>query len=292
MAYSLHLDWTQHLKSVWYDNAVEKEVPVEPPKKVIDTSNLLMSPRHCGILPIMRASFEGINLLEHLCYLDIDDFKNKVNAKDSSGWTPLHFASYSNNLECIVLLVHYGAIVNEIDNGRWTPLHRAAQQGLFNMVKFLLQNGANHNLKNVKGYTPLCEAIECGSFECVEILLEHGADVNLGDLSPLLLACKEGYVRIAELLLNYGANPFIKIIKEEYSYAEAKMIDVEKTCVTIAKEEYRPYIRELICRRSIFTMNILILQDLFVYHHLDCDTIRDLWKLIEHDTCLLFDIFF
>ena len=70
------------------------------------------------------------------------------------------------------------------------------------------------------------------------------------------------------------------------------MIDVEKTCVTIAKEEYRQYIQELICRRSIFTMNIVILQDLLVCHHLDCDTISDLWKLIEHDEFLVFDNFF
>ena len=53
-----------------------------------------------------------------------------------------------------VLLLH-GANVNARDSEGKTPLHFAAQQGTLQAVEWLLKNGADVNAKDNKGVTPL-----------------------------------------------------------------------------------------------------------------------------------------
>jgi len=92
-----------------------------------------------------------------------------INARDSSGHTPLHFSCNEGNIECVKSLVAKGALINAINNeimivldqripvfvvGGRTPLHYAAEQGYADCVAFLLKQGADPSLKDLDGYTP------------------------------------------------------------------------------------------------------------------------------------------
>lgn len=51
----------------------------------------------------------------------------KVNARTSSGLTPLHMAAQNGNLPIITLLLEHRAKINPIDGKGWTPLDRAVK---------------------------------------------------------------------------------------------------------------------------------------------------------------------
>lgn len=46
-----------------------------------------------------------------------------------SGMAAIHEAVLSGNLECVKLLVHYGAEIHQRDEEGWTPLHMACSDG-------------------------------------------------------------------------------------------------------------------------------------------------------------------
>ena len=81
-----------------------------------------------------------------------------VNAKDSSGDTPLHMAAEKfGTTACEVLLAH-GANVNTQNAIGNTPLHRAvlrSDEQAVNVVQLLVSNGANVNVRSNGGVSPL-----------------------------------------------------------------------------------------------------------------------------------------
>lgn len=51
----------------------------------------------------------------------------RVNARTSSGLTPLHMAAQNGNVPIITLLLDHRARINPIDGKGWTPLDRAVK---------------------------------------------------------------------------------------------------------------------------------------------------------------------
>jgi ankyrin repeat protein len=78
-----------------------------------------------------------------------------VNAKDSDGRTPLHWASYFNAIETAKLLIENGADVKAKDNWGQTPLHLASYSNYIELAKLLIERGADVNAKDKYGRTPL-----------------------------------------------------------------------------------------------------------------------------------------
>lgn len=65
-----------------------------------------------------------------------------------------------------------------VDDDGYTPLHRAAYSNNVEIAKILLEHGANVNAKTEFEWTPLHSAVKWSNAECAALLLQHGTDVN------------------------------------------------------------------------------------------------------------------
>ena len=84
-----------------------------------------------------------------------------VNARDSAGYAPLHWAAATNHPPLLTTLLEAGADVNAQSNIGATPLHVAAVVGAANtestdvVTPLLLAAGADPNVRDAEGRTPL-----------------------------------------------------------------------------------------------------------------------------------------
>jgi ankyrin repeat protein len=110
-----------------------------------------------------------------------------VNAKDTSGFTPLHVASSEGYVQVCQALREHGADIGakDIING-WTPLHLTCLDGQVAVVIELLipndSNGATSRGANIKakdngGNAPLHNASRKGHLPVVKALLCGGANI-------------------------------------------------------------------------------------------------------------------
>ena len=100
----------------------------------------------------------------------------KVDARDESGKTPLHWATTS---EMAKILLKAGATVDARGQYGWTPLHwtRTAEK-----AKVLLKAGATVDARGQYGWTPLHAAAGFwGVPVVVELLLKAGANAKARD---------------------------------------------------------------------------------------------------------------
>ncbi|XP_070780998.1 protein phosphatase 1 regulatory subunit 27b [Enoplosus armatus] len=85
-----------------------------------------------------------------------------------SGMAAIHEAVLSGNLECVKLLVHYGADIHQRDEEGWTPLHMACSDGFPHIARYLLSLGADPELENDCGEKP-ADLIEPDNEELLEL---------------------------------------------------------------------------------------------------------------------------
>ena len=154
--------------------------------------------------------------------------------------TPLMEAAQEGHLELVQLLVKAGALVNKftttttsiINNSSGnnpanntnsttltsceSALTLSCENGHTDVVDFLIKSGGAEfdRADPEKGYTPLMKACRTGQVCTVTYLLANYADkidINRSTLrnehNALSLACQNGHLQIAELLLQHGANP-------------------------------------------------------------------------------------
>ena len=161
--------------------------------------------------------------------------------KSSSLVSPLVVAVQNGNLDCVKVLLSYGADIeggslfgrrSKYEGGddtfRHLPLFVAAFNGSVEILSYLLDNGADMNaVSNTEGHTitPLIAAVQRGNLESVKVLLKYGADIEgRGDFkyvskdhpfhgsvsfevcTPLFVAAVNGSVEILSCLLDSGAD--------------------------------------------------------------------------------------
>ena len=169
---------------------------------------------------VVTEAKENKDLLRAILHEDIDKAREAlkdgadVNARDSEGWTALHWAASGRSVEIVRLLLKAGADINAQDNTGSTALIWAVNP--INMadsetetVKLLLENGANVDTKNNRGETALIEELKSGNTDCITLLLKAHADVNVQDndgATALHYAASGRSVEIVRLLLKAGAD--------------------------------------------------------------------------------------
>ncbi|XP_049979658.1 ankyrin repeat and SOCS box protein 10 [Alexandromys fortis] len=145
------------------------------------------------------------------------------NIPDQDGKRPLHLCRGPGILECVELLLKFGAHVDgRSEDEEETPLHIAARLGHVELADLLLRWGACPDARNAEGWTPLLAACDarCQSpsdaeatthrcFQLCSLLLSVGADADAADHDrqrPLHLACRRGHSAVVELLLSCGVS--------------------------------------------------------------------------------------
>lgn len=101
-----------------------------------------------------------------------------VHFRDSSFWTPLHYAAWTGRLEIAQLLLDTGAHIDAEDYEKKSPLFWVVQKGQQNratMAKFLLEQGADPNRSDDRRWTPLHVAANLENIDLCRILLDAGA---------------------------------------------------------------------------------------------------------------------
>lgn len=92
-------------------------------------------------------------------------------------FSPLHWATESNLLATVELLLRSGAEVDAEHHGR-TPIILAATHGRMDVIKLLLENGSNIDARYQVWGNAVQAAATRGEREAMILLLEHGAKVD------------------------------------------------------------------------------------------------------------------
>jgi|GEM_PF-2766826 len=99
------------------------------------------------------------------------------------GRTALHEAAANGNLQVIHTLIAHGAKVDARNSTGETPLHLAARFGHINAVRYLLFCHANFHLKTYyTKATPLMAAAEMGQAPVIRLLMAAGANKEERDI--------------------------------------------------------------------------------------------------------------
>lgn len=98
---------------------------------------------------------------------------------DGHGNTPLHWAAFKNEIQCVSLLLQYQANPNaRAHPSGWTPLHDAAYSNSSESIELLLGKGAHVDARANSGATPLCFAAQEDASNAARLLLSKGADLT------------------------------------------------------------------------------------------------------------------
>ncbi len=144
----------------------------------------------------------------------LEDHKLDVDAADeSTGFTALHHAVKTDQLEVVQILVDHGANLSRVDRQGRTALHHSVQGKEARCLDFLLHRYADASSRDLENMTVWHLAAQEGNVQALRILLSRPVDsasaiclkANDGR-TPLLFASASGYKETLELLLNAGSN--------------------------------------------------------------------------------------
>lgn len=127
-----------------------------------------------------------------------------VNAKDSSGVTPLHEAVILGEEKIVALLCQEGVDPNIYDGEGFSPFERAVQINRGQMIAPLISAGADPRKFDNYGKTMACWAAHWENLEALEAILDCSGSKNHYDKSgrsPLHFAVRAGCESIVRLLL-------------------------------------------------------------------------------------------
>ena len=113
---------------------------------------------------------------EKVAQLLLDNPKTNVDALDRADENALMFAAINKDMPLVKSLIDKDA---EVNKKGWTPLHYAATSGDVEIINVLLEESAYVDAESPNGTTPLMMAARGGSVDAVNALLTGGADPTL-----------------------------------------------------------------------------------------------------------------
>ncbi|PWD83368.1 hypothetical protein DC080_08755 [Ignatzschineria cameli] len=123
--------------------------------------------------------------------------------------TAYHIAIANDDQESVKLILQQGLVdPNLLAQDGFTPIHWALYTDHYEMMKLLAEQGVDLNLLSLNGTTPLMDAVEIKSEKGLAALLTLGADPNKVDLngfSALHRAAAMGLPKMVKALLLAGA---------------------------------------------------------------------------------------
>ncbi|KAK9783756.1 putative ZZ-type domain-containing protein [Seiridium cardinale] len=165
---------------------------------------------------VARASWLGLcgvlkTLIEAKCPLEVPDPITKTFFPVS----PLRYATRTNHVEAVRLLLESGADPRHRNDTGLTVLHLAAGLGNTEVINVLVDWKSDINSRAGDLTTPVYQACLWGNFGAAELLLSRGADPNISDRydqdepgwSPLIVAIQESHVECARTMIKGGADP-------------------------------------------------------------------------------------
>ena len=102
----------------------------------------------------------------------------------TSNWDSVLFVQDKKKSKCVEILnilVEKGVDINAKDKSGWTPLHTAVANKNDALVKALISNGADLTIKDESGWTPLHTAVANKNDALVKALISSGADLTIKD---------------------------------------------------------------------------------------------------------------
>lgn len=140
--------------------------------------------------------------------LDLADFllNNRASTLKPNryGDTALHLAVSQQHIKLVERLIDAGA---ELNPSGWTPLHYAVFSDRADICSLLLKHGADIELRAPNSRTALMLAAQLGRLEIAKLLIEEDADVDEKDADGLTseeIARQKGFGDIVALL--HGVN--------------------------------------------------------------------------------------
>jgi len=129
---------------------------------------------------------------------------------DGDGYSPLQVAAQYGNIEVVEVLLHARADMEHVSTDGSTVLWLAASCGFACVVGALVRSRADLNkARKTTGSTPLLICAQNGESRVAEVLLNAGADTEKSDSegdTPLMVAIESNSIDIVRLLLAGGAN--------------------------------------------------------------------------------------
>ncbi|XP_028994098.1 ankyrin repeat and SOCS box protein 2-like [Betta splendens] len=129
--------------------------------------------------------------------------------ENKDGWTPLHYAAYCGQAECLkVLLRAHPASADKRTLQEQTALLLAVSAQHLPCVQCLLEAGADPDISSKNKETPLYKACELQNLPALGLLLAHGATVNqrcARGWTALHEAVSRGNTAACDMLIGAGA---------------------------------------------------------------------------------------
>ncbi|KAF5892576.1 ankyrin repeat and SOCS box protein 2-like, partial [Clarias magur] len=228
--------WTALHESVSQNDLEICEVLVEhgaeiSPRNIYGVTPLFLAAQ-CGRLEPLRffikkgadvnsEAKDGATALYEACRSDHSDIVEcllaqsaDTNRPGKDGLLPLHIAAKHGNERIISKLIPITSMT-EIQRSGISPVHLSAESNEDGALELLIHSGFDVNfllspdrscMYEDRRVSALYFAVENRKVEAARMLLDAGADPNLDPFNVLLLAVRQGHVRMVTLLLEHGAN--------------------------------------------------------------------------------------
>ena len=140
--------------------------------------------------------------------LDIDSLENilEVSIQCQKGLDQIfQTAAKSGNFPLCKYMLKNMENLNPADEEKATAFHYAAENGHWEICCLIIKYLKHKNPGDVRGFTPLHLAAKNGHLPLVNYLISRGLAGH--ENASLCCACKGGHLRVAQRLLDAGADP-------------------------------------------------------------------------------------